>query len=89
MAVFYLKNCSFVTLFFFVFCICLEKETNASCGPSSVQFSHSVVSNSLQPQESQHARPPWTFLEGIVAKVSKLVFLWEPKKKDANINPKS
>ena len=24
----------------------------------SVQFSHSVVSNSLQPQESQHARPP-------------------------------
>ena len=25
---------------------------------SSVQFSHSVVSDSLQPQESQHARPP-------------------------------
>ena len=25
---------------------------------SSVQFSHSVVSNSLQPEESQHARPP-------------------------------
>ena len=25
---------------------------------SSVQFSHSVVSNSLQPHESQHARPP-------------------------------
>ena len=24
----------------------------------SVQFSHSVVSNSLRPQESQHARPP-------------------------------
>ena len=24
----------------------------------SVQFSHSVVSNSLQPQEPQHARPP-------------------------------
>ena len=24
----------------------------------SVQFSHSVVSNSLQPHESQHARPP-------------------------------
>ena len=24
----------------------------------SVQFSHSVMSNSLQPQESQHARPP-------------------------------
>ena len=25
---------------------------------SSVQFSHSVVSNSLRPRESQHARPP-------------------------------
>ena len=27
-------------------------------GTSSVQFSHSVVSNSLRPHESQHARPP-------------------------------
>ena len=27
-------------------------------GFSSVQFSHSVVSNSLWPHESQHARPP-------------------------------
>ena len=27
------------------------------CKPS-VQFSHSVVSNSLRPHESQHARPP-------------------------------
>ena len=25
----------------------------------SVQFSHSVVSDSLRPHESQHARPPW------------------------------
>ena len=25
----------------------------------SVQFSRSVMSNSLQPHESQHARPPW------------------------------
>ena len=25
---------------------------------SSVQFSHSVVSNSSRPHESQHARPP-------------------------------
>ena len=25
---------------------------------SSVQFSHSVVSDSLRPHESQHARPP-------------------------------
>ena len=31
----------------------------ACCSPSvSVQFSRSVVSNSLQPHESQHARPP-------------------------------
>jgi len=27
-------------------------------GEVSVQFSHSVVSNSLQPHESQHTRPP-------------------------------
>ena len=27
---------------------------------TSVQFSHSVVSNSLRPHESQHARPPCT-----------------------------
>ena len=25
----------------------------------SVQFSHSVMSNSLRPHESQHVRPPW------------------------------
>jgi len=30
----------------------------ASSPISSVQFSHSVVSNSLRPHESQHARPP-------------------------------
>ena len=29
-----------------------------TCGFSSVQFSHSVVSDSLRPHESQHARPP-------------------------------
>ena len=29
------------------------------CALSSVQFSLSVVSDSLQPHESQHARPPW------------------------------
>ena len=28
------------------------------CGISSVQFSRSVVSDSLRPHESQHARPP-------------------------------
>ena len=26
---------------------------------SSIQFSHSLMSNSLQPHELQHARPPW------------------------------
>ena len=31
---------------------------NLWCLFSSVQFSHSVVSNSLQPHEKQHARPP-------------------------------
>ena len=31
---------------------------NKEVGISSVQFSHSVVSDSLQPHESQHARPP-------------------------------
>ena len=30
----------------------------ASVPISSVQFSHSVVSDSLRPRESQHARPP-------------------------------
>ena len=34
----------------------IEKMHEASV--SSVQFSHSVVSDSLQPHESQHARPP-------------------------------
>ena len=30
----------------------------ANTEPASVQFSHSVVSDSLRPHESQHARPP-------------------------------
>ena len=34
------------------------KRLIASLSFSSVQFSHSVVSNSLWPHESQHARPP-------------------------------
>ena len=33
-------------------------ETKLRASVSSVQFSHSVVSNSLQPHESQHPRPP-------------------------------
>ena len=36
-----------------------QKTKIMASGPiSSVQFSRSVVSNSLQPHESQHARPP-------------------------------
>ena len=33
-----------------------HRHRKQTCG--SVQFSHSVVSDSLQPHESQHARPP-------------------------------
>ena len=43
------RQCTFSSLLvFFLERICLN----------SVQFSHSVVSDSLQPHESQHARPP-------------------------------
>ena len=36
----------------------LESQFHQPWSISSVQFSHSVVSNSLQPHESQHAVPP-------------------------------
>ena len=36
----------------------LKPANNLEVQFSSVQFSHSVVSDSLQPHESQHARPP-------------------------------
>ena len=36
----------------------IGREILIHCTTSSVQFSHSVVSDSLQPHESQHARPP-------------------------------
>ena len=39
----------------------IQKTKIMASGPiqfSSVQFSHSVMSNSLRPHESQHARPP-------------------------------
>ena len=36
----------------------LQRNKNKKVQFSSVQFSHSVVSNSLWPHESQHARPP-------------------------------
>ena len=35
-----------------------EESEKVSLKLSSVQFSHSVVSDSLRPHESQHARPP-------------------------------
>ena len=35
-----------------------KKDQGQPHGFSSVQFSHSVVSDSLQPHKSQHARPP-------------------------------
>ena len=37
---------------------CWEKGTLLHCCFSSVEFSHSVMSNSLRPHESQHSRPP-------------------------------
>ena len=36
----------------------LKPYSSKNCTISSVQFSRSVVSNSLRPHESQHARPP-------------------------------
>ena len=37
----------------------IQKTKIMACGPiSSVQFSHSVVSDSLRPHELQHTRPP-------------------------------
>ena len=36
----------------------LDSRYKQTCQFSSVQFSHSVVSNSLRPHESQHTRPP-------------------------------
>ena len=59
-------------VFLFVFCIfvciiisfliaghnALGKRNNLKRPFSSVQFSHSVVSNSLRPHEQQYARPP-------------------------------
>ena len=37
---------------------CVKYIANYSVSISSVQFSHSVMSDSLRPHESQHARPP-------------------------------
>ena len=38
--------------------ICSHREFQKIASVSSVQFSHSVMSNSLRPHELQHARPP-------------------------------
>ena len=38
--------------------IWFKRKSNLDIQFSSVQFSHSVMSKSLQPHESQHARPP-------------------------------
>ena len=43
---------------------------------SSVQFSHSVVSDSLQPHESQHARPPCPLLTPRVHSDSRPLSQW-------------
>ena len=47
---------SFIYLFFLLDCVLLECRVCEKYF-SSVQFSHSVVSDSLRPHESQHARP--------------------------------
>ena len=56
---FSLKETTFQVLFLFssfqIYYSCSMKLLNKL---SSVQFSHSVVSDSLRPHESQHARPP-------------------------------
>ena len=41
-----------------LFCISVAGLPFLKCDSCSVQFSHSVVSNSLRPHESQQARPP-------------------------------
>ena len=41
----------------------LKKVGTTTRPSSSVQFSCSVMSNSLRPHESQHARPPWRSLK--------------------------
>ena len=50
---FLLKNNCFTEFFFFP----IKPQHESAI--SSVHFSCSVVSNSLRPHESQHARPPW------------------------------
>ena len=51
-------SCLFVCLFFFASFLVVIVSTLQDYGEDSVQFSRSVVSDSLRPHESQHARPP-------------------------------
>ena len=43
---------------------------------SSVQFSHSVASDSLRPHEPQHARPPFILIRGLKKKNNKNEYLF-------------
>ena len=43
----------------------VEETTTYLTLKNSVQFSRSVVSDSLRPHESQHARPAWGVLEEV------------------------
>ena len=58
--VWYSASCLKKSLVFGFFFFCLKMETLIIYNHifSSVQFSHSVMSDSLWPHESQHARPP-------------------------------
>ena len=64
-----------------VFCTVFSlREYNQNTGfPmfSSVQFSRSVVSDSLRPHESQHARLPWSLLK-LMLLFLKLLVLFFP-----------
>ena len=55
-----LRSCSgSLSLVIYHKCVLLYFLPSAPCFPiSSVQFNRSVMSDSLQPHESQHARPP-------------------------------
>jgi len=52
------KNEQLTEACLFALILCSINGVCKAIGKSSVPFSHSVVSDSLQPHESQHARPP-------------------------------
>ena len=49
----------FITALFIIASTCKQPRCPSAVQFSSVQFSRSVMSNSLRPHESQHARPPY------------------------------